>query len=179
MACERRSSSSARRLAIDGPELDGTELDGPAFDCSEGVELDIGGRVVLASHTLFAMSTPQLKLGAVHHVSINVADVEATKPFYTEALGLTEIPRPDFGFAGAWLRSPGGAEVHLLEVADWVAPKGQHWSFHVDDIDATVGALRDAGVKVKDPVTIGDTGGRQAFLFDPAGNMIELTQPAG
>lgn len=133
---------------------------------------------MLECHTLLAMSTSEPKLGAVHHVSINVADVEATKPFYTEVLGLAEIPRPDFGFPGAWLRSPGGAEVHLLEVADWVAPKGQHWSFRVDDIDGTVSTLRDAGVKVKDPVAIGDTGGRQAFLFDPAGNMIELTQPA-
>lgn len=124
------------------------------------------------------METTALNLGAVHHVSINVADVEAAKPFYTDVLGLTEMPRPDFGFPGAWLRSPGGAEVHLLEVADWVAPKGQHWSFRVDDIDRVVGQLRDAGVKVRDPVAIGDTGGQQAFLFDPAGNMIELTQPA-
>lgn len=119
-----------------------------------------------------------MQLGAVHHVSINVADVEATKPFYTDVLGLTELPRPDFGFPGAWLRSPGGAEVHLLQVDDWVAPKGQHWSFQVADVDAAVSHLREQGVKVREPVPIGDTGSFQAFLFDPAGNMIELTQPA-
>ena len=44
---------------------------------------------------------------------------------------------------GGGCRLPGGGEVHLIEVPDWVPPKGQHWAFKVDDIDATVTELRD------------------------------------
>lgn len=119
-----------------------------------------------------------MELGPVHHVSINCADVDAAAPFYTDVLGMKQLDRPDFGFNGRWLQTPGGGEVHLIEVADWVAPKGQHWAFKVDDIDATVAELREAGVKVKDPVALPGTTARQTFFFDPAGNMIELNQPA-
>ena len=119
-----------------------------------------------------------MELGPVHHVSINVPDMAAAEPFYTEVLGMTELPRPDFGFEGRWLLSPGGGEVHLIEVENWEAPEGQHWAFKVDDIEAAVAELRDRGVEVGDPKPVPGTAARQAFFFDPAGNMIELNQPA-
>ncbi len=119
-----------------------------------------------------------LKLGAVHHVSINVADVEAVAPFYTNILGMRVLDRPNFGFAGRWLRSPGGGELHLVEVKGWIPPIGQHWAFKVDDIDAAVAELRARGVEIDDPKFIPGTTARQTFIQDPAGNMIELNQPS-
>ena len=119
-----------------------------------------------------------MELGPVHHVSINVPDVEAAAPFYTDVLGMQLLDRPDFGFPGRWLRSPGGGEVHLIEVEGWVPPAGQHWAFKVDDIDAAVAELRGRGVKVDDPMSLPGIAARQTFFFDPAGNMIELNQPA-
>ena len=119
-----------------------------------------------------------MELGPVHHVSINCADVEATAPFYTEVLGMKTLERPDFPFNGRWLQTGGGGEVHLIEVEGWQPPKGQHWAFRVNDIDATVAELRDRGVEVKDPKALPGTTARQTFFFDPSGNMIELNQPA-
>ena len=49
----------------------------------------------------------------IHHVSINVNDVADSERFYCDVLGLEKLPRPDLGFAGAWLRT-GQQEVHLL-----------------------------------------------------------------
>jgi catechol 2,3-dioxygenase-like lactoylglutathione lyase family enzyme len=111
---------------------------------------------------------------AIHHVSINVTDTEAARRFYVDVLGLTErTDRPDFGINGAWLDA-GGQQVHLIESA---APPamGQHFALLVDDLDATVEELRDHGLEVSDPSPVGP--GRQAFTFDPAGNMVELNQP--
>ena len=119
-----------------------------------------------------------MKLGPVHHVSINCADVDATAPFYTEVLGMKALERPDLPFNGRWLQTEGGGEVHLIEVEGWQPPKGQHWAFRVDDIDATVAELRDRGVEVKDPRELPGKIARQTFFFDPSGNMIELNQPA-
>jgi catechol 2,3-dioxygenase-like lactoylglutathione lyase family enzyme len=45
----------------------------------------------------------------------------------------------------------------------------------VADIDAAVADIRGHGVRVSDPQTVGP--GRQAFLRDPSGNLIELNQP--
>ena len=116
-----------------------------------------------------------MKLDGVHHVSLNVHDVEKTGRFYLEVLGLEKLPRPDFGVPGLWLRA-GGQEIHLIEVEDHRAPEGQHFAFRVDDLDEAIRALGEHGVKVSDPFQI-PAGGRQAFLRDPAGNLIELNQP--
>jgi glyoxylase I family protein len=111
----------------------------------------------------------------VHHVSINVADVEVALAFYVDVLGMSpRTDRPDFGFGGAWL-DVGGQQVHLIE-GEVPAEKGQHFAVRVDDIDATVDELRTRGIQVSDPMPVGP--GQQAFLHDPAGNLVELNQPS-
>ena len=124
------------------------------------------------------MGENNTSLGGIHHVSINVSDVEAATSFYVETLGLERLPRPDFKVAGTWLRSANGVEIHLIEVADWVAPKGQHYAFSVPDLDATIANMRARGVEIGDPREIPGTSARQAFTFDPAGNMVEFNQAA-
>lgn len=117
-----------------------------------------------------------MELGGVHHVSINVSDNAAAAKFYTETLGLEELSRPDFGIPGTWLKSANGIEVHLIEIEDWVPPKGQHYAFAVADIDAAIAEMRDKGIKIGDAKDIPGTGARQAFTFDPSGNMVEFNQ---
>ncbi|HEV7650408.1 MAG TPA: VOC family protein, partial [Actinophytocola sp.] len=47
----------------------------------------------------------------------------------------------------------------------------------VDDLDAEVTRLREAGLSFRSDVTSGP-GGRQILLADPADNLVELFQPA-
>jgi glyoxylase I family protein len=110
----------------------------------------------------------------VHHVSVNVIDVEEALSFYTGTLGLKQrSDRPNFGFGGAWLDAGDGQQVHLIEAP--VPPDlGQHLALGVADLSATVTELRDGGLEVTDPIEVGP--GYQAFLHDPAGNTIELFQ---
>ena len=111
----------------------------------------------------------------VHHVSINVPDVPAALDFYVGRLGFVErSDRPDFDFGGAWLDC-GGQQLHLLE-AGAPATLGQHFAVQVADLDAVVAELRAAGLDVGDPSPVGT--GRQTFVNDPAGNTVELHQPA-
>ena len=113
----------------------------------------------------------------LHHVSINVADVERAAAFYVDVLGMERLPRPDFGFPGAWLGFGGGRQVHLIEAAV-PEDRGQHFAFQVDDIDAVVATLRASGTEVRGPMPVGDTSARQAFFHDPDGNRLELNEPA-
>ena len=111
----------------------------------------------------------------VHHVSINVPDVDAALDFYVGVLGLRpRVDRPDFGFPGAWLDA-GGQQLHVIGAP---APddRGQHFAVAVADLDAAVVELRGRGVDVSDRMPVG--GGRQSFVHDPAGNLVELHQPA-
>jgi glyoxylase I family protein len=112
----------------------------------------------------------------VHHVSINVDDVDAALGFYVDTLGLIRREdRPDFGFGGAWLDA-GGQQVHLIE-APIPDSRGQHFALQVADVDVVVAELRARGLTVGDATPVGT--GRQAFVSDPAGNLVELHEAAG
>jgi catechol 2,3-dioxygenase-like lactoylglutathione lyase family enzyme len=111
------------------------------------------------------------------HAALDVDDLDAAVSFYEQALGFTIAPRPaSLGMNGAWLQLPGAVQLHLVEVAELHPPKtAQHLAFGVDDLDATLAAIHAAGYESGEAFDIG--AGKQAFLRDPAGNLLELNQP--
>lgn len=111
----------------------------------------------------------------LQHVSVCVEDIEAADHFYIDQLGLTRIPRPDLGIPGSWLEAEGGVQVHLIELPGSTGPESNHMAFTVDDLDAVATILRDKGVDVPDPADNG--AGKQVFLRDPSGNIVELNEP--
>ena len=51
------------------------------------------------------------------------------------------------------------------------------FALEVDDLDAAVARLREAGVRFRDEIVTG-VGGKQVLAQDPSGNLIELFEPA-
>jgi catechol 2,3-dioxygenase-like lactoylglutathione lyase family enzyme len=117
-----------------------------------------------------------MDLRGVHHVSINVSDLDETVAFYTDTLGLAVLERPDgkISVPGVWLGCPDGREIHLL-LNDVPDRKGQHFAFEVGDVDAAVAVLAGAGHQVSQPSGIEGIC-RQVFCNDPSGNLVELNQ---
>jgi len=120
------------------------------------------------------------------HVAIKTADLERTRRFYLDMLGLAEVPRPDFGYPGAWIgvKMPGGAAiVHIYAGGpalgpNGVAPKG---SAAIDHISLTatgyhdfVARFREAGIPFREFIVPGTTLW-QLFAYDPSGVQLELT----
>jgi catechol 2,3-dioxygenase-like lactoylglutathione lyase family enzyme len=141
-----------------------------------GLDHSVYAGPVAADADTSALTFPSaLTFQRVHHVSINVTDVDESVAFYRDVLELESLVRPPFGFAGAWF-SLGEQQLHLIEAADFVAPVGQHFALYVDDIAATIEVLVDRGVDVS---RVSEIPGvcRQAFFADPTGNSIELNQP--
>ncbi len=115
-----------------------------------------------------------MRPAGVAHVAICVRDLDQARRFYVEGLGLTEVQRPDFGVPGAWLQA-GAEQVHLM-VAEEPPPGRQHFALTVDDLEAAVADLEAAGIPAqRSPALPG--AGRQAFVTDPSGNLVELNQP--
>jgi catechol 2,3-dioxygenase-like lactoylglutathione lyase family enzyme len=125
----------------------------------------------------------------LQHVGLVVRDVDRSRRFYADALGLEEVPRPsNFTFDGAWFRF-GGTEIHLLAEAHTTGGAGQgdpgagiekglthHLALEVDDLEAACSRLAENGVALDGgPMPRGD-GVTQVFFRDPDGHVLELFQ---
>lgn len=116
-----------------------------------------------------------MQVQGLHHVNVNVRDLSEALAFYVDGLGFAVLPRPDFGFPGAWLQM-GAHQLHLVEAPEAVIDRGQHFALEVADLDAACHELDAAGIDhQRRPHRTG--AGRQVFLRDPSGNLIELNQP--
>jgi catechol 2,3-dioxygenase-like lactoylglutathione lyase family enzyme len=116
-----------------------------------------------------------METAGIHHVAINVLDLDAAMDFYVRQLGFAVLDRPDFDFRGAWLQA-GASQIHLMETEAPTIDRRQHMALRVADLDAAVADLEAAGVEVFRSAYI-PSAGHQAFLKDPSGNRIELNQP--
>ena len=54
-----------------------------------------------------------MPLTELNHYFVRANDLERTKRFYCEVLGMQEMPRPDFAFPGCWLGVAGKVQVHM------------------------------------------------------------------
>jgi catechol 2,3-dioxygenase-like lactoylglutathione lyase family enzyme len=115
-----------------------------------------------------------------------VDDVDAAIAFYCGHLGFEEVMHPAPTFAMLRrdalrfvLSAPGGGPGGGQAMPDGAMPAPGGWNriqLEVDDIDAAVRQLRDAGAGFRSEIVDG-VGGRQIIVDDPAGNPIELFQP--
>jgi glyoxylase I family protein len=120
-----------------------------------------------------------------NHFSLNVRDLEASRAFYGDLLGLPEIDRPDLGFPGEWYQA-GSVQLHLIGIPPGfegdlgsppptLTPLANHLAFEIDDYEAVKVKLEEAGHKV---IGLGVESG-QLFMQDPDGHVIEFIRPGG
>jgi catechol 2,3-dioxygenase-like lactoylglutathione lyase family enzyme len=115
-----------------------------------------------------------------------VDDVDAAIAFYCGHLGFSEVmhPAPTFamlerGDLRLALSAPSGQGGGGQAMPDGTAPAPGGWNrfmLQVDDLEAIVATLREAGTRFRNEIVTG-VGGNQILLEDPSGNPVELFQP--
>ena len=119
------------------------------------------------------------------HASVRyvVDDVPAAIGFYTTHLGFTVRMSAAPAFADVvrgplrlLLSGPASSGARATP-ADASAAGRNRIHLVVEDLDAEIARLTAAGVAFRTEVVSGP-GGRQILLADPAGNLVELFQPA-
>jgi catechol 2,3-dioxygenase-like lactoylglutathione lyase family enzyme len=119
------------------------------------------------------------------NVRYMVNDVEAAIAFYVTHLGFTlrsktlpafaDVIRGDLRLLLSGPKSSAGRPM-----PDGAIPGPGGWNrieLVVDDIQAEVRRLGEAGLQFRNNIVVGP-GGSQILLEDPSGNVIELFQPA-
>ena len=112
-----------------------------------------------------------------------VDDVQAALDFYTTHLGFTLLTSAAPAFADVvrgplrvLLSGPASSGARATPAGATTAGRNRI-QLPFDDLDAEIARLRRAGLPFRSDLVAGP-GGRQILLADPAGNLIELFQPA-
>jgi len=119
------------------------------------------------------------------NVRYMVDDVDEAVAFYTTVLDFEVLTSASPAFAdvkrGALrLLLAGPTSSAGKPMADGEKPRPGGWNrihFVVDDIDAEITRLRQAGARFRNEVVEGP-GGKQILVVDPSGNLIEIFQAA-
>jgi catechol 2,3-dioxygenase-like lactoylglutathione lyase family enzyme/uncharacterized protein YunC (DUF1805 family) len=162
---------------------------------SYGIRVGMTGREAVelmlqagAPESQAAPAAPALAVKSIDHVTLVVKDLERARKFYVDALGMREVPRPAFSFAGSWFQA-GQTQIHLILEYSGSGPAGNplpehqrssrthHLAFAVEDAAAAVPLLKERGVPVVSGPKPRPDGYVQVFVTDPDGHVIELCSP--
>ena len=128
----------------------------------------------------------QLRL---HHISLPCSNLEASRNFYKDIVGLKEFDRPKRAYEGAWFYVNDAQEFHLIHGNSGATYRGDkaldnddvHFAFAVDDCASMLERLRshgyreDAGLDGPFSMIARDVHGFvQVFVFDPDRHVIEF-----
>ena len=113
----------------------------------------------------------------MNHFTVIAEDAQKTLDFYVGLLGLSEGPRPDLGFPGAWLYA-GGTQALLHLYFDRPVPPLRsgvidHMAFTAKGLKEVKARFDERGVKY-DLRRQAGAGTWQLFTFDPTGARVEL-----
>ena len=126
---------------------------------------------------------------SLNHYTILTRDLEATKSFYTDVVGLTVGDRPPLAFPGYWLYCGGVPTVHLIghhaddaaipDSASTPATTGRldHIAFSCVNLRQMKSNLGQRGIKYDERI-LPRVNMTQLFFKDPDGINIEFNFPA-
>ena len=133
-------------------------------------------------------SVAPIQVKTIDHVTLIVKDLEASRRFYCDLLGMQQINRPGFSFDGRWFQA-GQTQIHLILQHDRSGPCGEntadlkkssrnrHFAFEIDDGNAAAEQLTQLGVPILSGPQTRPDGAIQLFVTDPDGHVVELCSP--
>jgi catechol 2,3-dioxygenase-like lactoylglutathione lyase family enzyme len=115
-----------------------------------------------------------LQITQIDHVSVLITDVERSRRFYCDLLGLKEIAKPrTFGFVALWFQL-GDTQLHLLQKSQADTRSPRHFALRVQDVQQARTYIRERGIPLEETTLIPACD--RFFIHDPDGNRIEIIQ---
>jgi catechol 2,3-dioxygenase-like lactoylglutathione lyase family enzyme len=120
-----------------------------------------------------------MKVKQINHVALIVDNLESCRNFYTNVLGLEELPAFPFDYPVQFYKINDHQQLHRTEWKDAVSFRG-HLCVEVDDFNESFRKFKELGIIDTAPwgkVRKLKGGAMQMFIRDPAGNLIEISHP--
>ena len=118
-----------------------------------------------------------MPLRNLDHINVYCADLDRSRTFYADVLGLRDGARPAFGVPGAWLYLGDRPVVHLVGGRAGEAPLTtgpfDHIAFEADDFQTMRARLKSLDLDFQEN-DVPDFKIQQLFVRDPDGVKIEL-----
>jgi catechol 2,3-dioxygenase-like lactoylglutathione lyase family enzyme len=111
-----------------------------------------------------------------NHVGIVVRDLEKTKWFYGELLGLKTIERPPFDFPGHWYQVGKSTQLHLMVMEEEIPVTMRHIALEVVNFQDTVKGLEANRIEIVEGPGKRFDGSDYLFCRDPDRNLVEITK---
>lgn len=111
------------------------------------------------------------------HFTIVTDQLEATRAFYVDLLGMRKGPRPPFPVPGLWLYVQDRPVLHVVEVNQMPMPRRgalDHMAYWAEGLTDTIASLRSHSVNLRLIRSPGAIRTWQLFFNDPNGIEIEL-----
>jgi predicted enzyme related to lactoylglutathione lyase len=106
--------------------------------------------------------------------NLRVADIETSKGFYTDYLGLS-TEEFNMGWVARYTCADTGANVQLV-TRDAAAPEDAVISVHTDDVDGACEEAQRFGYEIVHPITTEPWGVRRFLVRAPDGNVINIVR---
>lgn len=125
-----------------------------------------------------------MSLTRLNHVTVRTDDLDCTRDFYQDLLGLKVGARPPLGFPGYWLYAGDDPVVHLVPKNNGIGGGSSQDTGNFDhvaftnDLNGTRERLKQRNIKFLEQ-RVPATPMCQIFLEDPNGVMVELNFPSG
>jgi lactoylglutathione lyase len=118
----------------------------------------------------------------INHVAIFVKNIQATRFFYSQIIGLDSISEPFHDGKHIWYAIGQGISLHVIEGATEKKEyyKNQHTCFSVNSVEDFATALRKNNLTwedrdgAKNSITTRVDGVKQLWLQDPDGYWVEI-----
>ncbi len=128
------------------------------------------------------VSMAQKKKPRINHIAFSVAQLERSRIFYQEVIGLDTIPEPFHDGRHVWFSVSENAHLHLIQNPPpiEVPSKNTHLCFSVPDMTSFVAGLVKRNIAFEDwpgkksSITTRTDGIHQVYLQDPDGYWIEI-----
>ena len=117
-----------------------------------------------------------MAIEGMNHFTVLSSNLERSKTFYINILGLTEGFRPPFAFPGAWLYAGNQAILHIMAGKPLpvnAAGVIDHMAFTASNLQAVVDTLKQSGIHYELHRLKG-LESWQLFFHDPDGAKVEL-----